>query len=276
MRTLRFLDLLSASLVLVVSATCCWGQSPPAQPRLVAHRGLLNQAPENTLANFRACLELKLGFEFDVRRSRDGHLVCVHDETVDRTTNGTGRVDSLTLSELQTLDAGLWFDPEFAGERVPTVAEILKLVSEYPSSNVLIAVDLKSDGVGAEVVRLAQQHRVLDRLLFIGTTISDPRVRREIKQASRDAKTAAVANTAEEFEPALTASDSDWVYARFRPEIRHVEKVHAARRRIFLAGKIFNDRDAGLWKELHQLGIDGVLTDYPFDARSAFRTSAAQ
>jgi glycerophosphoryl diester phosphodiesterase len=66
-------------------------------------------------ANFRACLELRLGFEFDVQRSKDGQLVCIHDNTVDRTTNGTGNVAELTLEQIRRLDAGNWFDLKFAG-----------------------------------------------------------------------------------------------------------------------------------------------------------------
>ncbi len=89
----------------------------PEQTKIVAHRGLLRHAPENTLANFRACLELRLGFEFDVQRTRDGQLVCIHDETADRTTNGTGTVSEMTLEQIRRLDAGKWFDPKFAGKR---------------------------------------------------------------------------------------------------------------------------------------------------------------
>src|SRR5260370_26727865 len=144
---------------------------------IVAHRGLLRHAPENTLANFRACLELRLGFEFDVQRTRDGQLVCIHDETVDRTTNGTGTVSEMTLEQIRRLDAGKWFDPKFAGERVPTVEEVLKLVAEYRQHNIVLAVDLKAENVEHDVVRLAEYHEVLDRLLFIGRTISDPQVR---------------------------------------------------------------------------------------------------
>src|SRR5262249_19724348 len=99
------------------------------RPLIVAHRGLLRHAPENTLANFRACLELRLGFEFDVQATKDGRLVCIHDSAVDRTTNGTGRVADLTLAGIQGLDAGSWFDPKFAGQKVPTVEEVLKLVA---------------------------------------------------------------------------------------------------------------------------------------------------
>ncbi len=86
-------------------ATIQPGGKPPS-PYVVAHRGLLLDAPENTLANFSACLNLNLGFEVDVQRSQDGKLVCVHDSTVDRTTNGKGKVAEETLAELKKLDAG--------------------------------------------------------------------------------------------------------------------------------------------------------------------------
>src|SRR3954452_23478771 len=101
----------------------------PGQPLPVAHRGLLRHAPENTLANFRACLELRLGFEFAVRRCRDGTLVCIHDASVDRTTDGRGEVAERTLAQLKALDAGSWFHPAFAGERIPTVEEVLALLA---------------------------------------------------------------------------------------------------------------------------------------------------
>src|SRR5262245_56946166 len=90
------------------------------QPHLIGHGGLITEAPENTLAGFAACLELRLGFEVDVRRSADLRLVCVHDYKVNRTTNGNGLVAEMSLRQLSRLDAGSWFDPAFAGERVPT------------------------------------------------------------------------------------------------------------------------------------------------------------
>ena len=66
-----------------------------------------------------------------------------------RTTNGTGKVSELTLEEIRRLDAGSWFDPKFAGEKVPTIEDVLKLVAEYQQHDVLIAVDLKAVGVAA-------------------------------------------------------------------------------------------------------------------------------
>lgn len=99
------------------------------QPLVIAHRGESSRAPENTLAAFRGALEAGVDFvEFDVHLSADGIPVVIHDETVDRTTDGTGRVDSLTVAQLKALDAGSWFDPGFAGERIPTLAETLDLL----------------------------------------------------------------------------------------------------------------------------------------------------
>lgn len=233
------------------------------RPLVVAHRGLLRHAPENTLANFRACLELRLGFEFDVERTKDGQLVCIHDNTVDRTTNGTGPVAELTLAEIQALDAGSWFDDKFSGEKVPTVDEVFKLVAEYRQHDVLIAVDLKAENVGREVVQLAEQYEVLHRLLFIGRTISDPNVRKQIREASKDAHTAAVANDVSEFPKALAEPDADWVYFRFLPRRRQIEEVHQAGKRTFIAGATVSGNRPENWRRATSAGVDAILTDYP-------------
>lgn len=240
-------------------------------PLIVAHRGLLLHAPENTLANFRACLELRLGFEFDVEKTKDGHLVCIHDGNVDRTTNGTGKVDDLTLEEIRRLDAGSWFDPKFAGEQVPTIDEVLKLVAEYQQHNVLIAVDLKAAGVEQEVVRLAEKHRVLHRLLFIGRTISEPKVRDQIRIASKNAHTAAVANYAEEFPKALAATNADWVYFRYLPPKGQIDAVRSEGKRAFIAGVTVSGNVPDNWQHAVNVGIDGILTDYPFELAMMLR-----
>src|SRR5215208_6026611 len=91
------------TLLLLLNLVAAGAHAVAAEPRplVVGHRGLLRHAPENTLANFRACLELRLGFEFDVQATKDGRLVCMHAGTVDRTTNGTGRVAQLGLAEIR-------------------------------------------------------------------------------------------------------------------------------------------------------------------------------
>jgi len=97
---------------------------------VIAHRGASAQAPENTLAAFRRAIELGADwFELDCTLSKDGAVVVIHDDTVKRTAKGPakGRVADLTLAELQALDVGSWKAPEFAGERIPTLAESLDL-----------------------------------------------------------------------------------------------------------------------------------------------------
>jgi glycerophosphoryl diester phosphodiesterase len=247
----------------------------PVGPWIVAHRGLLLHAPENTLANFRACLELRIGFEFDVQRTKDGILVCLHDNTVDRTTNGKGRVADLTFKQIRELDAGQWFDPRFVGQKVPTVEEVLKLIAEYRQHDLLVAVDLKADDVAAEVVLMAEEKKILDRLLFIGNTISEPKVRDQIQHASKMAHAAAVANNADEFPTALAATNAEWVYFRFIPSKSQVDAVHRARKRAFIAGLTVSGNVPDNWRRTADVGIDAVLTDYPLELRATLRRAAA-
>ncbi len=92
----------------------------------VAHRGAAGYAPENTLAAFDKAVEMKSDYiEIDVQQSKDGELVIIHDTTVDRTTDGSGKVGDLTFEQLRTLDAGSWMGKQFAGEKLPTFDEIL-------------------------------------------------------------------------------------------------------------------------------------------------------
>ena len=105
---------------------------PPLQiPPIIGHRGACAYAPENTLASIRkAAAQGARWVEFDVRLTREGDLVLMHDEDVKRTTNGMGRVVDLTLAKLGALDAGAWFGGAFAGERVPTLVETIALLAE--------------------------------------------------------------------------------------------------------------------------------------------------
>lgn len=98
-------------------------------PRLIGHRGAKESAPENTLASIReAARQGARWVEVDVMLTRDQTPVLIHDDTLDRTTTGSGPVPLLDLAQLRQLDAGAWFDPRFAGERVPTLAEAAALV----------------------------------------------------------------------------------------------------------------------------------------------------
>jgi glycerophosphoryl diester phosphodiesterase len=99
---------------------------PRSWPKVIGHRGAAKLAPENTLAGARAAAEAGAAMiEFDAKLSADGVAMVMHDDTVDRTTDGTGDFATLSLGRLRALDAGRSFSPVFAGEKVPTLAEML-------------------------------------------------------------------------------------------------------------------------------------------------------
>ncbi len=130
----------------------------------VAHRGASRYAPENTLGAFRRALQDGApAVECDVRRTQDGHLVVIHDATVDRTTDGRGLVGSLTLDALRCLDAGRWFGAEWAGERVPLLDEVLELLR----GRALVKVEIKNEptpaaGIERQVIAAIQRHGMED------------------------------------------------------------------------------------------------------------------
>jgi glycerophosphoryl diester phosphodiesterase len=100
-------------------------------PPVIGHRGAAAYAPENTLGSFRAAKALGCGWvEFDVRLTGDGALVVCHDDTLARTTGNRGRISKLPLDSIRQMDAGSWFGPGFAGERIPTLDETLALCRE--------------------------------------------------------------------------------------------------------------------------------------------------
>ena len=116
----------------------------PRTIRIAGHRGHSVGAPENTLAAFRKAHELggrDITCETDLALTSDGELVLIHDETVDRTTDGRGLVRNMTYEELARLDAGRWFDEAFAGERVPRLSEALVLARDL---GIIYQVELKS------------------------------------------------------------------------------------------------------------------------------------
>src|SRR5690349_72727 len=121
----------------------------------VAHRGYSTVAPENTLPAFAAAVRAGATVvEFDVRATRDGVPVVIHDRTVNRTTNGAGRIWDLTYDEVAALDAGSWFGAGFTGLRVPSLAETLDLLAPAP---VELLVEIKPPATLDEVKSIVAQ-----------------------------------------------------------------------------------------------------------------------
>ncbi|MGR3765517.1 glycerophosphodiester phosphodiesterase [Rossellomorea sp. NS-SX7] len=127
----------------------------------VAHRGAAGYAPESTIAGFDLAVDMKADYiEIDVQRSEDGELVVIHDTTVDRTTDGTGKVGDLTFEQLKSLDAGSWKGEQFAGESIPAFEEIL----ERYHGKVGILIELKAPelypGIEEEVTEALKDHHL--------------------------------------------------------------------------------------------------------------------
>jgi glycerophosphoryl diester phosphodiesterase len=128
---------------------------------VIAHRGDSARRPENTLASFASALEVAAEVvEFDVHLTRDGHVVVIHDPTVDRTTDGTGRVADLTLAELRALSAGYpaRFGDEYRGQRIPTLSEVLGLIRD----RAIGMIEVKYDAVTADAEGGIEAHTVAE------------------------------------------------------------------------------------------------------------------
>lgn len=142
-----------AVISMLVFYLLCSGCDTPAgnmpDRGICAHRGAMDTHPENTLAAFREALCLGAHMiEIDVRLTKDGHLVILHDETVDRTTSGEGKISELTMDEVKDLDAGRWKSDLFAGERIPELNEVLAIMPD----NIWLNIHLKGGRKLGEMV----------------------------------------------------------------------------------------------------------------------------
>jgi len=125
--------------------------------KIIGHRGAAGEEPENTLRAFRRALDAgAAGVELDVHLTKDGRLAVIHDETLERTTNGRGRVRDFTLAELQKLDAG-------QGERIPALEEVVELVR----GRGLLLVELKKPEAAPVMLRLCRERRLFEDVLVI-------------------------------------------------------------------------------------------------------------
>jgi glycerophosphoryl diester phosphodiesterase len=162
---------------------------------LGGHRGNAAECPENTLASFRSAIELDVDvIECDVHRSEDGDLPIIHDHLLDRTTSGSGLVRDHTMAEIHRFDAGSWKDPRFAGERVPSLEEVLELAKgkvgvaieiknlplPYPGIEDALVATVRNAGMEGDVVVISFDHRSIKRIADL-----EPEILTGVLEASR-------------------------------------------------------------------------------------------
>jgi glycerophosphoryl diester phosphodiesterase len=225
----------------------------------IGHRGAAGYAPENTLASFRRAVELGAdAVEFDLHRTRDGHFVVIHDDTVDRTTNGTGEVAAYTLAELRRLDAGSWKGPEFAGEPIPSFAEVIEGFPTIALFAELKAGSARDPGVEDALAEFLSERRALPR---VRVSSFDHRALRRLRGLLPELETGALfAGLPVDF----VSLALDCGARALHPSFRHLTADAVAEaHRAGLAVNAWTVNDLADIAAMRGIGVDGLFSDYP-------------
>ena len=233
---------------------------------LYAHRGASAEAPENTLAAFRRALAAGAdGIELDVHLSADGTPMVIHDDTLERTTDGCGPVAAHPLAALQGLDAGSWFAPHFAGEPLPTLAETLQLLA----GRLRLNLEVKDARAGMAMLHELQRFPRAD----VVVSSFDGAVLTRLRQAAPDLALAVLAEG--DWHRALAQAAALRASA-FHPRADLVSRpLLAACRRLRLPVFAWTVDDPAEARALARLGIDGLFTNDPAFLRQNFPAAAS-
>ena len=234
--------------------------APPGRPYVVGHRGAMGHAPENTMAAFRKGVELGARMlELDVMLTRDGRLVVIHDDTIDRTTDGRGAVAELTADEICCHDAGRWYGAAFAGERVPLLGEVLdwargrahpvielKWGSAWqPGIEAVLVADLRAHDAVGEVLVISSDHHAVRQVKALA-----PAVATAIMYGGRPVDPVAMARAA----GADAVRPGHWLVTA-----EDIALLHAAG----LAVIPWTVNDEASMRRMVGLGVDGFSSNYP-------------
>jgi glycerophosphoryl diester phosphodiesterase len=245
-------------------------QAAPDRPLRIAHRGASARAPENTLAAFREAVRLGANaIELDVHLSADGVPVVIHDDTVDRTTNGRGTVAAIAARDLRRLDAGAWFSSRFRGERIPTLEEAL----EFARGRCGLNIEIKAPSARGRRARAAAR----------STGLVAPAVARAVTRARFDDLLVVSSFSITALEQARAAMPRARLGLLVSRSLRGMRAAHrrvrlfsvhphvrlAAARRVRLARRLglvvvfWTVNDVRQMRRLLALGSDGLMTDDP-------------
>jgi glycerophosphoryl diester phosphodiesterase len=242
---------------------------------VIAHRGGRSLGPESTLYTFQRALDIGVDvLEVDVRTTKDGKLIVLHDRTVDRTTDGSGPVSDFTLAKLKTLDAGYRWSPDHGqtfpmrgkGLRIPTLAELFEA---FPNVRINIEIKETRSAEIASLCRLIRDYQMNDRVMVAAFDVSP--LKKFRAQCPRVATSAG-------FREAFLFYGLQWAYleniysppaqALQVPEYygsrqvvtpRFLEAAHDRNMRVH----VWTVNDTTSMQQLIDLGVDGIMTDYP-------------
>lgn len=239
------------------------------RPILLAHRGDLAHAPENTLPSFSQAIQKGAdGVELDAKLTVDGHVIVIHDETVDRTTNGNGKVAGFTLDSIRKLDAGSWFDTKFAGTKVPLLEEVFETVGKDKLINIELTNYYNSrDGLVVKVCELIKRHNNAKQILFSSFLASNLKIAQQtIPEIPR-------ALLALPGFMGLWARSFGFMFGDYQASHPHIsdgnresiQRAHRVNRRVH----VWTANSPEEIKRLRDWGVDGLFTDDPGTAVQA-------
>ena len=237
-------------------------------PWVIAHRGYSQNFPENTLVAVQAALTAGVPMvEIDVMFSRDRKLVVIHDAALERTTNGQGAVNDLTIEELKQLDAGRWFNSKYADERLPELSEVLDLIDGQARLNIEIKADAYEhhhppDAIEKQVVDLVKQKNLQDAVLISSfeidilvqiASMEDPPAIALISKTPATKRIVAICKHLNVF---------SWHPDQRIATPHQVDMMHAAGLKVFPYNvDTFED-----YQKMINMQVDGVITDDPVTA----------
>jgi glycerophosphoryl diester phosphodiesterase len=236
-----------------------WGS-----PLIFAHRGASAHAPENTIAAFELAIQQNADvIELDTKLSADGHVVVIHDQSVDRTTNSSGQVSELTLASLRELDAGSHFSPTFHGEQIPTLEEVLEIFA----GKILLNIELTNyrspfDALPMKIAQILDQTNLETQILV---SSFHPVPLRRFHHLLPSIPIGFLAKRG-----AAGAISRSWIgsalipFQAIHPEksdisAAFISKAHRAGKRVHT----FTVNSADEMEKLSELKIDGIITDDP-------------
>jgi glycerophosphoryl diester phosphodiesterase len=241
--------------------------APPAAPptvMVIAHRGEHLKHPENTLPAIQAAIDAGADyFELDVRTTADGKLVIMHDDKVNRTTNGTGEVSDLTLAQIRSLDAGIKSSPEFAGTKVPTFDEALELAH----GKINIYVDTKKADPQLLVDTIVR-HNMQDHVAVFGNPffLYDIHKIDPTMKVMPEAQNADVCNlVARALQPSLMAFDA----GDFKPDVIACAKKAKA---LVFVDRLGTADTPEQWQAAIDIGANAIQTNLPAELVAYLRS----
>lgn len=220
---------------------------------VIAHRGASASAPENTLAAFRLAADLGAdGIELDVQETADGRLVVLHDDSVNRTTDGKGKVAALTLEHLRRFDAGVKFGSSFRGERIPQLSEVFDALA----GRLLVDVEVKAAGIEAAVRDLITRAKMVESVLI---TSFDPGVVARIREVAPQIPVGLLHEAVVDPDAAVSLGA-----AAYLPEVVTLTAdVVASCRRLGLRVVTWTVQTEAQARAALRAGVDGIIADDP-------------